>query len=88
MIENFPVNHLTAHVLAVLYFSLRWCENTSHNFLSPISGKANGQAPDGVLYPHISMKLHPFKSYRDIPKEWKEPLVSQEVAEKMEGGAK
>ena len=54
------------------------------DFIITISGKANGQAPDGVLYPRISMELHPFKNYRDIPKEWKEPLVSKEVAEEAE----
>ena len=85
LIDRYPRSPLTDHTLAVLHFSSRWCENTSHNFPSPISGKADGQAPDGVLYPRISMELHPFKSYRDIPKEWKEPLVSKEVAEVAEG---
>jgi hypothetical protein len=42
-------------------------ENTSRNFLSPISGKADGIAPDGVLYPYLTMKLH---DGNNVQKEW------------------
>ena len=84
LIDQYYHSPLTAHVLAVLHFALRWCENTSHNYVSPISGRAEGIAPDGVLFPHISMEFHPFKTYRDVPKEWLEPLVSKEVAAEAE----
>ena len=84
LIDQFPLSPLTAHVLAVLHFAHRWCENTSCNHPSPISGRSDGIARDGVLYPRISMEFHPFKGYREVPKEWFEPLVSKEVAAEAE----
>jgi hypothetical protein len=80
LMEKYPVHHLTAHVRAVLHHALRWCENTSCNHPSPISGKVqNGNAPEGVLYPRISIELVPAQRSRDVPKEWQEPLVNVEV---------
>lgn len=77
LIENWPCHHLTAHTLSVLRSALRWCENTSYNYRSPISGIANGCAPDGVFYPRILMELQPLKEARDIPREWREPLIAE-----------
>lgn len=76
LIENFPCHHLTAHTLSVMRHALRWCENTSRNYCSPISGISDGRAPDGVLYPHVSLDLHPLASMTDVPREWREPLVN------------
>jgi hypothetical protein len=75
LMESFPVHSLTGHVLEVLHHALRWCENTSLDFLSPISGKANGVAPEGVLYPHVTLELVPLKGARDVPADWKKPLA-------------
>lgn len=81
LIENFPCHPLTAHTLSVLRHSLRWCENTSYNYRSPISGMADGRAPGGVLYPHVSLDLHPLASMKDVPREWREPLVNDNAPE-------
>ena len=76
LIEDFPRSSLTSHALAVIHYALRWCENVSYAYVSPITGKAqNGVPPDGVLFPRISMELVKVESSQDIPKEWREPLV-------------
>ena len=78
LIENFPRSSLTAHALEVIHYALRWCENTSYCFTSPITGKGQcGIPPEGVLYPRISMELVKVESSLDVPKEWKEPLVPE-----------
>ena len=77
LIDDFPLSSLTSHALAVIRYALRWCENTSYNFTSPITSKGqNGIPPEGVLYPRISMELVKVESSRDVPKEWKEPLAT------------
>jgi hypothetical protein len=87
LMEEYPLQPLTAHVLAVLHYALRWCENTSYNSTSPITGKGQcGVPPEGVLYPRISMEFVQMEHARDIPKEWKEPLVSKEEAAIAEAG--
>ena len=68
--ERHSAHPLTGHVLEALRLALRWCENTSPERISPISGKADGKAPEGVLYPRISIELQPLETWRDIPKEW------------------
>ena len=40
-----------------------------------LSGKANGIAPDGVLYPRIGLSLVKVEGARDIPEEWKTPFA-------------
>jgi hypothetical protein len=80
MLNNHPLHFLTTHVLTVLHYSLRWCENTSQIFRSPISGKADGIAPEGVLFPRISLEFHPFKTRHDTPQEWRSPLVKDNNA--------
>jgi len=74
----YPLSNLTSHALTVIHYALRWCENTSYNTVAPITGKRQcGIPPEGVLYPRISMELVKVESSRDIPKEWKEPLVQE-----------
>ena len=68
--ERHSAHPLTGHVLEALRLALRWCENTSPEHISPISGKADGKAPEGVLYPRISIELHAIKSWDGIPKDW------------------
>jgi hypothetical protein len=78
LMEDFPRHTLTTHVLAVLHYALRWCENTSYAFISPMTGKAQpGVPPEGVLYPHISMEFVKVESSKDVPKEWTKPLVTE-----------
>ncbi|MCL1986092.1 MAG: hypothetical protein FWG59_06575 [Betaproteobacteria bacterium] len=82
LIDGFPLSSLTSHALAVIHYALRWCENTSHKFTSPITGKGQcGIPPEGVLYPHISMELVKVESFRDVPKEWQMPLVPEQGKE-------
>ena len=85
LIAGYPRHPLTAHVLAVVHFAHRWCENTSHLTVSPITGKCqNGKAPDGVQYPRISMEFVEVGHKDNVPNEWKAPLVSQDVAKAAE----
>ncbi|MDY0258672.1 MAG: hypothetical protein RBR41_03270 [Desulfovibrio sp.] len=67
LIENFPCHHLTSHVLSVMRHALRWCENTS---------RGHGLVHNGALYPHIAMELQTLNSAKDVPREWREPLVN------------
>ena len=78
--ERHPSHPLTKHVLEALWLALRWCENTSLSYVSPISGIADGKAPEGVLYPRISIELHPLETWRDIPKEWSGTAVKDGAA--------
>lgn len=78
--ERYPLHYLTTHTLEVLRLALSWCENTSHAYPSPITGVANGNAPEGIFFPRISLELIPFKTWRDVPKEWREPLSKQITA--------
>jgi FAD/FMN-containing dehydrogenase len=79
MLNNFPWQHLTCQTLEIMEYALRWMENTSHKFASPISGRADGIAPDGVLYPYITMELH---ESSDVQREWIMRKSALEVSSK------
>lgn len=63
--EKFPIHYLRAHVEEVLDLALTWCKGASLVY-------GNGQPPEGVLYPHITVDMLPFPSGRDVPKEYRE----------------
>jgi hypothetical protein len=73
LLEEHPGHHLTGQVRELLALALSWCANTSHN-----KAPGLGDAPEGVLYPRISLELVPVKNKRDVPKEWREPLVKKD----------
>jgi hypothetical protein len=66
-----PKGHLLNQLMEILDYVLMWEEGTS--WTRP---QGDDHAAEGVLYPHISLELVPLARRRDIPDEWREPLVA------------